>query len=143
MFNQEQINFIKSIGLEFDFNNLSDDDIIQIEDGVATELQISGFDENYNITNIGKMCESILDDLSLITFSAEQIKERLLEFCTLMTFEYHGLHCSIDPFNPKLFHINCNGDEQDVDSIEKVMGSPLFDGACLNDIVNEIYILDW
>lgn len=74
---------------------------------------------------------------------AEQIKNRLLEFCCLMTFTYHGIECGIDPFNPNDFHINCGGEEQDVDSIEKVMESPFFEGACLNDIADEIEILDW
>lgn len=64
MFNQEQINFIKSLGMEFDFNNLSGDDIFRIEDSVATELQFAGFDENHSITNVGEMCESILDSLA-------------------------------------------------------------------------------
>ncbi len=74
---------------------------------------------------------------------AEQIKNRLLEFCCLMSFRYHGIECDIDPFNQHDFHINVGGDEQDVDSIEKVMNSPLFDGACLSDIANEIEILEW
>lgn len=38
MFNEEQISFIKSLGLEFDFNNLSEDELIQIEDTIAYKL---------------------------------------------------------------------------------------------------------
>lgn len=64
IFNTAQINFIKSLGLEFDFNNLSDDNLIQIEENVANELQKSGLDINDKITDAGKMCESILDDLA-------------------------------------------------------------------------------
>lgn len=79
----------------------------------------------------------------MTSLKAEQIKNRLLEFCCLMVFEYHGIECSIDPFNSKDFHINCGGNEQDVDSIEKVMGSPIFDGACLNDVADKIEIIDW
>lgn len=79
----------------------------------------------------------------MTSYKAAQIKNRLLEFCCLMTFTYHGIDCGIDPFNPKHFHINCGGEEQEVDSIEKVMESPLFNGACLNDIADEIEILDW
>ncbi len=74
---------------------------------------------------------------------ADRIRERLLEFCCLMTFEYNGLDCDIDPFNPGLFHVTCNGQEQDVFSIDDVMNKPLFDGACLNDIADQINILDW
>lgn len=76
-------------------------------------------------------------------YKAEQIRQRLLEFCCLMTFEYKGMDCSIDPFNPKLFHVNCNGYEQDIFSIDDVMNKPLFGGECLNDIAEYIKILDW
>lgn len=79
----------------------------------------------------------------MISSKAEQIKSRLMEFCCLMTFRYHGLDCDIDPFDSKHFHVNCDGNEQDVDSIEKVMKSPFFDGECLEDIADEIEILDW
>lgn len=79
----------------------------------------------------------------MTSYKAEDIKARILEFASLMVFTYHGLECHIDPFSPTSFHIYCNGNEQDVDSIEKVMGNPLFDGACLNDIAEEIDILDW
>lgn len=79
----------------------------------------------------------------MISYKAKEIKDRLLEFCTLMSFEYQGIECSIDPFNPNDFHINVGGDERDVDSIDKVMGTPIFDGSCLNDIADEIKILEW
>lgn len=59
-FNVGQINYIKSLGLEFDFNNLSVNNIIRIEEIVADKLSQSGYDENCNITKDGEMCESIL-----------------------------------------------------------------------------------
>lgn len=65
-FNKEQINYIKSLGLEIDFNGLSVDNLVWIEKVVANELQRSGFDENYNVTDVGEMCESILDNLAEI-----------------------------------------------------------------------------
>lgn len=64
-FNEEQINFIKSLGLEFDFNNLSVDNIIRIGDVVAYEWAKSGYDENCNITDVGEMCESIFDIIDI------------------------------------------------------------------------------
>ena len=63
MFSKEQIEFMKSIGLSFDFDNMNDDDMVQIEDVVSGMLQRSGFDENDRINSTGKMCESILDQL--------------------------------------------------------------------------------
>lgn len=64
-FNEEQINYIKSLGLEFDFNNLSVDNIIRIGDVVAYEWAKSGYDENCNITDVGEMCESIFDIIDI------------------------------------------------------------------------------
>lgn len=61
MFNDKQIEFLKTIGVDIDFAHPSDDDLVALEDAVAEKLQVSGFDDDYNITEIGKMCESILD----------------------------------------------------------------------------------
>lgn len=63
MFSKKDIEFMQSIGIKADFENLSDDMLVKIEDIVSEELQESGFDENYKITDRGKMCESILDKL--------------------------------------------------------------------------------
>lgn len=64
MFDKKQIAFMQSIGLNLDFDHLKEDDYNKIEDAVAEKLQISGFDKEYNVTETGKMCESILDQLS-------------------------------------------------------------------------------
>lgn len=64
MFNQKQKEFLKSLGLNLDFDNLSDDDLVLIEDTVADKLQRSGFSANNEPTSSGKMCESILDKLA-------------------------------------------------------------------------------
>lgn len=60
-FNNKQIEFMRNIGIDVDFDNLSDDDIINIEDKVADKYEMEGLDEKYNPTETGKMCESILD----------------------------------------------------------------------------------
>ena len=75
--------------------------------------------------------------------SSDEIRARLLEFAGLMVFEYQGMDCDIDPFNPKLFHVSCNGVERDLHSIEQVMEEPIFNGAALKDIAGVIKILDW
>jgi hypothetical protein len=63
LFNQEQIIYMQSIGLHMDFDHLSGEDFATIEDTVADRLQIRGFDEDYNVTPEGALCESILDVL--------------------------------------------------------------------------------
>lgn len=66
MFSDEQIHFMREIGLDFNFDTLSDEEYFQIEERVADELQYRGFDENYKPTVCGKMCEAILDELASI-----------------------------------------------------------------------------
>lgn len=64
MFDKKEIDFMRSLDIESDFENLTDDALAEIEDIVSEKLQKSGFDENYKITEEGKICESILDKLS-------------------------------------------------------------------------------
>lgn len=70
--------------------------------------------------------------------SLDKIKNRLLEFCTLFSFSYHGKSCDIDPFDEGNFHLRCGDKEQDVDSIDAVLYEPFFDNRSLADIVNDI-----
>lgn len=55
---------MKTLGLNFDFENLTDDEWIAIEDTVADRLEYDGFDDDYEPTPVGWMCESILDVIS-------------------------------------------------------------------------------
>lgn len=61
MFDQEQRKYMIKIGLNLDFDDLSDDDIVKIDDVVGDRLMMVGFDENYEPNWDGRMCESILD----------------------------------------------------------------------------------
>ncbi len=63
-FSKEQITYMRSLGLNLDFSNLSDDDWITLEDVVADRLMYAGFHvegEEYIANDEGLMCESILD----------------------------------------------------------------------------------
>lgn len=60
MFSPEEIKFMRSIGLELDFDNLSGDDYILIDDVVGDWLVLHELDEDYNPSPTGEMCESIL-----------------------------------------------------------------------------------
>ena len=63
MFDKKQIDFLKSLGLDFDYANLTEDsdELADIEERVGDELEYRGLDDNYYPNEIGKMCESILD----------------------------------------------------------------------------------
>lgn len=63
-FNKNQIEFMKRIGISINFSNkLSDSDYVLIEEKVSEHLQKYGFDDKYEPTEEGKICESILDML--------------------------------------------------------------------------------
>lgn len=64
MFTDKEIRYMKSLGLSLNFNKLTDDDYVEIEDVVGEKLQKSGFDIDYGITTDGEICESILDKLA-------------------------------------------------------------------------------
>ena len=63
-FDQDQIKFLKRIGVSINFSEpLSDADYELIEEKVSDHLQRKGFSKEYEPTEDGKMCESILDML--------------------------------------------------------------------------------
>lgn len=74
---------------------------------------------------------------------AEKIKNIILDSGSIVEFTFHGIECHVDPFVPRYFHIYCGGEECDVATIDEVMTEPLFDGKCLNDIVDDIQDFDW
>ena len=61
MFSEEQIEYMERIGVSVEFNNLSENDYVNIEEKVSEYLQKYGYDEDYRPTDSGKICESILD----------------------------------------------------------------------------------
>lgn len=64
MFTKEQINFLKNNNIALSFEKGSEKiDFFTLEKEVSLLLQQQGFDENYEPTEIGLMCESILDSI--------------------------------------------------------------------------------
>lgn len=62
IFNKKQIKFMNRIGISINFSDMiSDVDYLYIEEKVSEYLQIHGFDNKYEPTEEGKICESILD----------------------------------------------------------------------------------
>lgn len=63
-FNEEEIELMNECDLNFDFNNLTDDELIRIEEVIGDRLDLSELDRDYNPTEKGLICYSILDKLS-------------------------------------------------------------------------------
>lgn len=63
MFTNDEKKLLEELEID-NVNNLSDDDIVKIENIISNFLQSKGFDKNYKLTEEGKLAESILDTIS-------------------------------------------------------------------------------
>ena len=63
-FNAEELVFIKSLGIDVDFSNLSDDDCINIEFSVGDVLTMEAEANPDRWTKKMRLCEDIIDKLT-------------------------------------------------------------------------------
>lgn len=63
MFTEKEKSFMRECGLNLDFDNLSDDDYVEIEEIIGNKLTLECLDDNYNPNEDGLLCEEILDKL--------------------------------------------------------------------------------
>ncbi|MGN0460267.1 MAG: hypothetical protein ACI4HL_05080 [Ruminococcus sp.] len=63
MFDKMQKNYLSSLGLEVDLDSPTQEDIQIIKCIVQENLDKKGFDQNYNLTPEGVMCQTILEVL--------------------------------------------------------------------------------
>ena len=78
----------------------------------------------------------------MISSMANKIRDRLQEFCSIVTFVYKGVDCDVDPFSPTEFHMRFGDKEDDFDSIDRVMNEPFFAGCSLTQIADKITDVD-
>jgi hypothetical protein len=71
-----------------------------------------------------------------------EIKERLSQIVTQMTFIYNGKTCGVDPMSIIEFDMWCGDECVTVHSIDEVMEIDFFDGKSLTDIVDDIEELE-
>ena len=63
-FNIEQINLLTKIGFDFDVEeDLSDDEIVMIDEKVSDYFAYHGLGDNDSINETGELCESIMNIL--------------------------------------------------------------------------------
>jgi len=63
-FNEKQIELLNKIGFDFDVTgDLSDDEIMEIDEKVSDYFAYYGLDENDSVNDTGLLCESIMDIL--------------------------------------------------------------------------------
>lgn len=64
MFSDEEKKYLNdNLGLNLDFNNMSSEDWVKLEDTVGDRLTLHCLDKDYNPNEEGLMCERILNKL--------------------------------------------------------------------------------
>ena len=63
MFDKMQKNYLSSLGVEVNFDTPTEEEIQKIKVAVQETLDKKGFDQNYNLTPEGVMCQTILEVL--------------------------------------------------------------------------------
>lgn len=75
--------------------------------------------------------------------TADKIKSRIAEICTLFGFEYKGKDGNVDPYSSTEFLLYYDGNEKTVHSIDEVMNTPFFGGHSLTEIAEDIIITEY
>lgn len=63
MFDKMQKNYLSSLGVEVNLDTPTEEEIQKIRVAVQETLDKKGFDQNYNLTPEGVMCQTILEVL--------------------------------------------------------------------------------
>lgn len=63
VFTEKEKSFMRECGMNLDFDNLSDDDYVEIEEVIGNKLTLECLDDDYNPNEDGLLCEEILDKL--------------------------------------------------------------------------------
>ena len=72
--------------------------------------------------------------------TGDDIKKRILETFSAVTFKYQGKNCGVDPFSMKKFCLWFGNKEQYTTSIEETMTTKFFGGKSLVEIAELIQI---
>ncbi len=73
---------------------------------------------------------------------AKEIRDRIAEITTQITFSYNGKKCGIDPMSSTDFDIWYGDTLIQVNNVDEVMSTPIFNGKALSDIINNIAELE-
>lgn len=72
----------------------------------------------------------------------DEIRDRIAEIVTQITFTYNGKNCGVDPMSSTEFDMWYGDELLTASSIEEVMSTKLFDDKSLADIVDDIEDLE-
>lgn len=79
--------------------------------------------------------------------TADKVRDRIAECCTLFGFEFGGKAGNVDPYYAPnegcSYLLFFDGQEQMVYTLDAVMQTPFVDGKSLAEIAEQITITDW
>lgn len=72
-----------------------------------------------------------------------ELRNRLTNLVSHITFYYNGCACGIDPLSRNLYEVWCGDDSFSVTSVDEVLSKELFDGRALKDIWGDVTDLEY
>ena len=79
--------------------------------------------------------------------TADQIKARLKEGCSLFGFDYNGKTGGVDPYwsedKGDVFALFYAGNETEVYGVDAVMTTPFIDGKTLTEVLDDLTINEY
>lgn len=76
------------------------------------------------------------------SMKAKEIRDRISEITTQITFSYNGKNCGVDPMSSTEFDIWYGDTLIQVNSVDEVMSTSIFDSKTLSDIIDDIVELE-
>lgn len=74
--------------------------------------------------------------------TAIELKKRISELVTHVTFEYRGKQCGVDPLSATDIEMWYGDEEVTAKSIDEVMSVSFFDEKSLNDIADKLEMIN-
>jgi hypothetical protein len=72
-----------------------------------------------------------------------ELRNRLTNLVSHITFYYNGYACGIDPLSRNLYEVWCGDDSFSVTSVDEVLSKELFNGRALKDIWGDVTDLEY
>ncbi len=75
--------------------------------------------------------------------TTKEIRDRLEEMASHITFEHDGNSCGVDPLSATHFDMWCGESVMTAGSLDEVMNTKFFVGKSLSEISANILVVDW
>ena len=73
----------------------------------------------------------------------DDFQQQIESVATHILFDFNGKPCGVDPLSKTEYDVWCGDIGKTVDSVEKVMSIPIFDGQSLSDVFHKITNIEY